>query len=202
VKEAIMWLEAILSRDDLLAILKRLAPVTIHLGEPLSEDESVHVEGVAGVSLLGGEGLRVTCRAWIEWPSLGVTGRVSVDPLTFMLRPSISRTLSGSALLLTPEVEHAELVRFPGSNEEIAERINHRLAEKHLGLSWKFAQVLNDALVLSLLPSRFHSLNTRVSGGRVWVTEEALVLAVSFQPLRHEGFARSTGASPVGAARA
>src|SRR5258708_31068651 len=74
VREAIVWLEAILTRDDLVSIIGRLAPMTISLGESTSDDQSVHLTEVAGVSLVGGEGLRVTCRAWIEWPLLRITG--------------------------------------------------------------------------------------------------------------------------------
>jgi hypothetical protein len=180
-----VWLEAILSRDDLTSIIGRLAPVTIQLGEPASEEEPlVHLREVAGVSLVGGEGLRVTCRAWMEWPLLGIAGRVSIDPLTLMLRPTISKTSAGETLIFTPEVEHAEVVRFPEAIEQVTERINRTLSEKHLGLSWTFAQALNEALSGPSLVRPFDSLNVRVSGGRVWVTEEALVIAASFQPLR------------------
>jgi len=178
-----VWVEAIMSRDDVASIIGRLAPVTIQLGERDSEDESVHVTEVAGVSLVGGEGLRVTCRAWVEWPSLGINGRISIDPLTLMLIPSISRRSTGDALIFTPEVEHADVVRLPGTDEEVTERMNRALSERHVGLSWRFAQILNEAFKRPSLLPPFDSLSTRVSGGRVWVTEDALVIAVSFQPL-------------------
>jgi hypothetical protein len=166
------------------SIIRRLAPVTIQLGEPASEDHLVHLREVAGVSLVAGEGLRVTCRAWIDWSSLGATSRISIDPLTLMLKPTISTTSGGHALIFTPEVELADLVRLPEAVDEVTETINHALSERHVGLCWKFSQLLSEALSGPLLLAPFDSLNIQVSGGRVWVTEEALVIAVSFQPLR------------------
>jgi hypothetical protein len=196
VKEAIVWLEGILSREDLLSIIAGLAPVTIQLGEPSAEGQAVHITEVAGVSLVGGEGLRVTCRAWIELPSLGVTGRISIDPLTLMLKPSISRTSTGPALIFTPEVEHADVLRLPGAIDEVTETINRALSERHIGLSWRFAQELDDAVSRPSILGPLAPLNAHVSGGRVWVTEEALVVAISFQPLqRSEGGLRFKRAS-------
>lgn len=193
-----MWIEAIMSRDDLASIIGRLTPLTIQLGEPDSEGESVHLTEVAGVSLVGGEGLRVTCRAWMEWPALGINGRISIDPLTLMLNPSISRTSTGDALIFTPEVERADVVRLPAAVDEVTERINHALSERHLALSWKFGQALNEAFRAPSLIPPFDSLSACVSGGRVWVTEEALVIAVSFQPLRRsEGDPHPTTTRPV-----
>lgn len=175
-----MWLEAILSLDDLRHALGQLTPVTISLG---SEGAGLYVGAPSNVSLVAGEGLQITCAAELTWPVLGIAVPVVVSEVSFMLTPRIERVDDDVELLaFVPHVAHADFAMLPGMlDRRLTELVNKELDRRKLDLAWNFGKTLTLAFGLpaSLSPLRTMSLNSH--GAMVRVTEEAVVLAISMK---------------------
>ncbi len=174
-----MWLEAILSLDDLRHALAQLTPVTISLG---SEGAGLYVGAPSNVSLVAGEGLQVTCAAELTWPVLGIAVPVVVSEVSFMLTPRIERVDDVELLAFVPHVARADFAMLPGMlDRRLTELVNKELDRRKLDLAWNFGKTLTFAFGLpaSLSPLRTMSLNSH--GAMVRVTEEAVVLAISMK---------------------
>lgn len=174
-----MWVEAIVSRDDFAALTDELLPLTIHLGEAESE-HYVRLKGPAQVSLVQERGLRIKCSADVHWPVLGMEIPIHVESFTVLLTPSVPT--DGDALVVSMQVEDADVAWVPAIlDARIVEAINAALHKKSAELSWHFAETLSHRFGLPPFLQPLYGLDLTVAWGKVRTTNEAMVLAVSFQ---------------------
>jgi hypothetical protein len=197
-----MWLEAVFSREDLQSFVAELLPLKILLSD---EDHHIELADARKVSLVSDQGLRITCRAEVRWPLLGLEVPIRLESVTALLKPLVAHTEAGDSLLFTLEIENIDLALLPSVVDRgIAEKLNVELARRSVELSWNFATTLSHVFELPPSLESVDRLDLRVRWGKVRVTEEAMVMAVSFQPtvVRHDGRAPERTALTRIAARA
>ncbi len=174
-----MWVEAILTKDDLARLVGELLPLSIRLGE----GGSLTLTDPTDVSLLAERGLRVTCKAELHWPVWKIDVPIKLHSLALVVTPTIDRQpdTTSESLVFKLTVEHADFAMVPAViDDELTGRINDALAARHLQLGWNFTRTLSHVFPLPALLQSVDALALRVAWGRVKVTPEALVLAVSF----------------------
>jgi hypothetical protein len=182
-----MWVEAILSRDDLTRLLGEALPLTVRVGDA-SDHHSLSLFDPEVVTLVADRGLRVVCKARVHWPVLGIEVPIVLNSLAVDLRPEIGRTDGHDALFFRVEIAHTDMAGVPAViDRAIADAINARLEEKRDALTWDFSTTLRDVFPLPDLLDPLHGFALEVAWGKVRVTEEAVVLALSFHSrvLRH-----------------
>lgn len=195
-----MWLEAILSRDDLTRILGEALPVAVQLG-----DESAHhtlaLYEPEAVTLEAGRGLRLICKARVHWPLMGIELPIVLHTLTVDLAPEIGRVDGHDALFFRIEVVESDLAGVPAVlDRAIARAINVRLDATRHALKWDFTKTLSAVLGLPEILDPLEGLALEVAWGKIRVTEEAVILAVSFHSqVRRHGDAPTAGATPAAA---
>ena len=172
-----MWVEAILSKEDLAQLVTQFAPVKIRLGE----DGSISVSEPGDITVVPDVGLRVVCKAKLTWPVLGIPLPITLRTVTVILHPKVVKRASGDTLVFTLEIEHADLAGVPTLiDKKITEKVNKALSEENVELAWNFTKALSHVFKLpaSLDPHEAFALG--VAWGQVKVTSDAMVLAVSF----------------------
>ncbi len=170
-----MWLEAILSQDDLMKLVTELLPTTLRLGN----DGDLHLHEVHEVHLVEGEGLRVVCRAKLHWPVLGIPIPVTLNSLDALLLPVVKKQASGDSLVFKLRIEHADLSGVPTSiDDRITTKVNEAL--EHAELTWRFSETLQHVFALPDTIEPATAIALRTAWGEVKITAETLVLAVSF----------------------
>ncbi len=185
-----MWIEAILSKEDLEALVRQFTPLTIHVGDG---DGTLVVSDPERVRLVADEGLRVVCKAKLTWPVLGIKVPISLHSLVVMLRPIVEKRSSGEALVFKVEIEHADLANVPSMiDDRITELINQDLSDKHVELAWSFSKALTHAFKLPRELEPLEAFELIVFWGKTKITDDAVVLAVSFHSAvtRHQEAAR------------
>jgi hypothetical protein len=172
-----MWIEAILTRDDLDRVMGSLCPLKISLGQGgnLLLSEPRDLELVADI------GLRMAVTLEVHWPVLGIQIPVSVRTAVLDVRPEISGETGGNLAfkLHLDEVDIAILPEFV--DRGIVDLVNKELEAKHVELSWSFIQTLSHVFELPEALASARAVDLRAAWGRVKITSEALVLAVSFE---------------------
>ena len=182
-----MWLEAVFSREDLQSLVADLLPLKILLGQG---DHDIELADARDVSLVVDQGVRITCSAEVRWPLLGLELPIRLESVTAMLKPIVAHTEAGDTLLFTLGIEDLDVSLLPCVvDRSIAHKLNIDLARRSVELSWNFAATLSHAFELPSSLESVERLVLRVRWGKVRVTEEAMVMAVSFQPtvVRHDG---------------
>jgi hypothetical protein len=169
-----MWVEAVLLAEDLDRLVTQLTPMTIAVGA------SHLVLSEPGPCVLVPDiGLRVVCKAKVNWPVLGVDVPITARALTLLLRPRIAKREGGDVLVVTLEIEDADLAGVPGFFEErITELVNKELIKKEVELTWGFAEALTHSFSLPEALAPLDSLDLAVMGGRVRIMSDGLGLAV------------------------
>jgi len=171
-----MWIEAILTSDDLNRVIGECCPLTISLGG----GGSLLLSEPRDLALETGVGMRLAVTVEIHWPVLGIQLPVSVRTAVLEVMPAISDETGGSLSfkLHIDEVDISALPEFV--DRGIVDLINMELEAKHVELSWRFLKTLSHAFELpdALLSAR--AIDVRASWGSVKITSEALVMAVSF----------------------
>ena len=184
-----MWVEAILSKDDVTAVITDLCPLTIHLGQDPTEGQYIRLSAPRDISIVEDRGLRFTCHAEIRWPVLGIEVPLGVESLTITLSPAVAPDVGEHVLHFRPQLENIDLSWIPGMfDRRIADKINQELENKHVELSWRFAETLSHRFGLPSLLLPISALDVEVAWGKVRVTSEAMVMAVSFHTrvVRHQ----------------
>jgi len=172
-----MWLEAVFAKDDLTAILERLLPVKLDLGGGWLEARDPR-----DVQLLPDRGLRATCTATVHWPVLGIEVPIAMHALTLVLSPQILPRGGRDVLAFHIEIEHADLTAVPTViDDRITERVNAALAARHFEPSWDFLSALSRKIDAPKALSGIDAFDLAVRWGRLRITEEALVFALSFR---------------------
>jgi hypothetical protein len=172
-----MWLEAVLTKEDLERVLRHLTPCTIRLGE----EGKLHIEETSGVSLVPGRGLRAVCRAKLHWPVLGIDVPVTLRSLIVLVSPVVEQHEAGQALVFKLQIEHVDAAMVPTLiDDRVTAKVNEQLAKKHVELAWGFAKMLSHVFSLPGALEPPTSLALGVKDGAVRVTETSLSFAVSF----------------------
>jgi hypothetical protein len=175
-----MWIEAIVSAEDLRQTLSRFAPVTIHFGDGGGE---LALEAPSHVTLVGDRGARIVCKARLVWPLLGVHVPIAMKSLVVLLCPVIEPQLEGSALVFKLEIEHADFAFVPTFiDNKLTTAINSELAKKRVELSWRYAETLDHVFPMPDALEGVDSLGLVVTDAVVKVTSEGVGLAVSLRP--------------------
>lgn len=173
-----MWLEAIVSLEDFQALAAELLPVRVQLGAADS-DHYLFLSAASQVSLVEGRGLRVVCNAQIRWPVLGMDIPINVDSLTVMLEPSVPN--ESGELFVGVQLEHADVAWVPSMlDKKIVGAINEALQQKNAELAWRFETALSHEFPLPEMLQPVRALGLKAGWGKVRVTGEAMVLAISF----------------------
>jgi hypothetical protein len=176
-----MWVEAVFSIEDLTALMARVVPLKIHIHPEADADHYIELTTATDMALVADQGLRMTTSARIHWPILGIAVPINIDPLRVMIRPAIVRTPGGDALYLSLEIENADVAGVPAfADQAIVDKINGEHAERNVDIAWAFSEMLSHRFDLPATLEPLESLALNVAWGKVRVTEEAMVLAVSF----------------------
>jgi hypothetical protein len=172
-----MWVEAIVSLEDFQSLAAELFPVRVHLGA--DSDHYLFLSAMSEVSLVEGRGLRLVCNAQIRWPVLGMDVPINVERLAVMLEPSVPN--EGGELCLGVQLEHADVAWVPALlDTKIVGAINEALQKRRADLSWNFAKTLSHELPLPEMLQPLRALDLKAAWGKTRVTNEGVVLVVSF----------------------
>jgi hypothetical protein len=193
-----MWVEAILSRDDLTRFLGEALPVTVQLGEE-SAHHSLALYEPEAVTLMPEAGLRLVCKARLHWPLMGIELPIVLHTLTVDLRPEIGRVDDHDALFFRVEIVESDLAGVPAIlDRAIARAINVRLDETRSALKWDFTKTLTAVFRLPEILDPLEGLALDVAWGKVRVTDEAVILAVSFHSkVRRRGDVPNVDEAPI-----
>jgi hypothetical protein len=173
-----MWLEAIVSKEDLLTLLPSLLPLKFDL----SDGGDIFLHDPSGITLVAGSGLRFTCKAKLHYPVLGLKVPVTVSSVSALVRPRIVKAEGGEQLVFGLEVEHVDFAGLPELlDTAITDKITAALRARPLELSWGFQSTLSHTFALPPSLAPLASIGLHAKWGEVRVTEEALVLAVAVQ---------------------
>ena len=179
-----MWLEAIITQEDLVEVLKEFLPVKIYLhkeDEEMDKDRWLLLQPATEVTLVPDEGLRVTCPAEFSWSIAGVSPTIKLDKLRVLLRPEVvDRGARGFTLDFHIKVEEADFHSLPDFiDAKIANTVNAALATKKL--PWHFGEMLTRTVPLGKLFEPVEALNVKVTWGEERIKAEVLVLVISFK---------------------
>jgi hypothetical protein len=173
-----MWLEAILTREDLEEVVREFSPLGIHLGET----GSLLLVAPRDVSLLPGEGLGVKCDATLHWPVLGFDVPVSMRALTVRILPRVEDRPEGATLVFRLQIDHTGVSMLPSFfDDRVTARVNEELEKKHVELAWNFVHTLSHAFDLPPALASSAAFSLKATAGKVKTTESALGLAVDFE---------------------
>jgi hypothetical protein len=175
-----MWAEIIATREDFQRLLQQAFPLTIRLGDPGS-DHSLVLSDLSTVELVPDLGLRVECRARVHWPVLGIEVPVTLRSLTIVLLPSVGRSAEGGdTLVFRVSIERADFSALPSMIDgRVTDAINARLADRNAELEWNFSKALTHTAALPELLEPLDRFAVHPAWGKVRVTEEAVVYAIS-----------------------
>jgi hypothetical protein len=199
-----MWVEAILSKDNVISLVGQFLPMSIHLGENPDDGHYLELFEPREVSLVEELGLRMTCGARIRWPVIGIDLPVTVESVNLLLCPSIPSPPGRDELDFSLKVEGIDFAWAPAIvDDRIADKINLELAKKHALLSWRFGETLSHVFKMPPFLPPLNAVAVKVAWGQVRVTSEAVVLAVSFHSrvLRGEEAYPLPSVAPEGLAR-
>lgn len=175
-----MWLEAIITRDDLVQVLGELLPVKIHLDHDEETDRWLFLHKATQVTLVPDEGLRVVCSAELRWSIAGMSPKVQLDELGLLLRPQVVEKNKGHVLELNIEIEDADIRGLPALiDSAIVKAVNAALSQKKL--VWNFTDALTRTVGLGETFEPIEALKIGVTWGQRRISAEALVLVASFQ---------------------
>jgi hypothetical protein len=177
-KDPGVWIEAVLTVDDLQRVLRDFAPASIRLGE---NGELVLAEPSL-VVLIPELGLRVVCAATLRWPLLGVSVPVAMRSVDVMICPIIERLVDREALVFKLHIEHIDVSLFPAFvDDKITARVNEELAKHHVEFSWQFPKTLSYVFQLPDALLSTSALSLEVVAGTLRVTDTSLAFAVSYR---------------------
>jgi hypothetical protein len=172
-----MWIEAVLAKEDLGKAVADLCPLTIRLGD----DGRLCLSDPRNIELVAERGLRMSVTVEVHWPILGRSVPVSLRCVTLELRPEILRRPEGDTLTFRPELDGVDISMLPAIVDRgIVDLVNAELDKKHIELSWRFTDTLSHVFELPDTLVSARAIDLRAVWGKVKITSEALVLAVSF----------------------
>jgi len=176
-----MWLQAILTADDLMHALHELTPTRIQLDDD-DPSRSLHLDPPTEVRFRDGEGALVRTSATLKWDVVGITVPVVLRSVELLLVPSIEQGIDGAdVLVMQVRLEALDLSALPGFVEDrLRSRINQVLEKPSSFVRWKFTQTLDFKFHLpdAVVPPRDLHLSAR--WGAIRVSEQGFAMAASF----------------------
>jgi hypothetical protein len=173
-----MWLEAILTREDLQDVAARFAPLELRLGD----NGSLLLVEPRDVALMADRGIAVKCDATLHWPVLGFDVPVSLHGLMVHILPSVEERPDGATLVFRLQIDHAGVAMLPSFFDHgVTARLNQELEAKHVELAWNFVDTLSHVFKLPPSLASAAAFSIKATAGRVKATETALGLAVDFE---------------------
>jgi|GEM_PF-1364463 hypothetical protein len=173
-----MWLEAILTREDLQGVAEKFSPLKLLLGD----SGTLLLLAPEEVSLIADKGIVVKCDATLHWPVLGFEVPVSMRGLLVHVLPSVEERPDGATLVFRLQIDHAGVAMLPSFfDHTVTARVNQALTEKGVELAWNFVKTLSHVFGLPASFASAAGLSLKATAGRVKTTETALGLAVDFE---------------------
>ncbi|WP_437274826.1 hypothetical protein WME90_26635 [Sorangium sp. So ce375] len=175
-----MWLEAIITREDLAQILGEFLPVKIHLDNDEETDRWLYLGKATNIALAEDLGLRVTCPAELQWSIAGVNPTIRLDELKVLICPEIIERNKGNVLAFNVELEEADIRGIPSIlDHTVMKAVNAALANKRP--EWNFTKTLTHTVGLPPNLDPIEGLHIGVAWGKRRISQDALVLVVSFK---------------------
>src|SRR5580704_18352473 len=161
----LMWIEAILTRDDFVKALNDLCPLQIRLGH----GGSLVVSEPNAIELVQGVGLRTTVTAAIHWPVLGVSFPITVRAVTLEVMPLILAREDGSEkLAFKLRLDQLDFSLLPSFlDQTVVDRINEELEARHVELAWDFMRTLSHVFELPAELASARGIELKVAWGKV-----------------------------------
>jgi hypothetical protein len=173
-----MWLEAILTREDLQEVVQEFSPLEIRLGD----SGSLLLVAPSDVSVIPGQGVGVKCDATLHWPVLGLDVPVSMRALTLRVLPRVENRPQGATLVFRLQIDHTGVAMLPSFfDDRVTARVNEELEQKHVELAWNFVDALSHVFRLPPALASASAFVLTATAGKVEATETALGLAVNFR---------------------
>jgi hypothetical protein len=173
-----MWVEALLAKDDLNRAITDFCPLKINL----EKGGNLVISDPCNLELIAGVGLRMSVTVEVHWPILGIQIPVSVRSATLDVRPQILAKQEGEVLTFKLHLDDVDLSMVPEFVDRgIVDLVNAELEAKHVELSWSFMKTLSHVFALPDALASASGIHLRAMWGRVKITDEAIVLAVSFR---------------------
>lgn len=179
-----MWLQAIFTTADLANVLHQLTPLKVTMGGEDTPGRALFLGRPRAVELLPGRGLRFSCRARVAWRVVGVKLPVKIHKVTVTLEPRIERRGARDVLAFRVRVEDLDVAAVPAFlDAPIRDRLNKALRDVDHDFAWDFLDTLSFHFGLPAAMLTAETFDLSASWGEVKVTDEAVVLAVSFRSL-------------------
>ena len=175
-----MWLQAALSRADLVTFAERLFPVHLALEEDDESGRHLYLGQPRTLEFVVGEGLRIELRARVRWPLLGIDLPIDVPSVTAMLRLRMAHVDGEDVFAFEPELEALDVSHLPGFVDRgLMKAINAAIAEDHAALTWRFTQTLDFHLRIPEAASHARRVRLAAKWGDVRVTEDGVTIIAS-----------------------
>jgi hypothetical protein len=190
-----MWVEAILTQEDLREFLEHLVPVTFRLGE----QADLCLDAPFVLSLTPEKGISVACHGKLQWPLFGVNVPATLDSLVLLVRPAVEAREGGHVLVFKLQIETAAIAFLPAViGRRLVSRVNEELAKEHLELGWNFGKTLTHLFPLPRSIDPAEALLVEVTDGTAKITETAVGFAVAFKTaVRRRGGGKRRRAVPT-----
>jgi hypothetical protein len=176
-----MWLQAIITADDLMHALAELTPTRIRLDDD-DPDRAFELDPPTEVRFRANEGAVVRTSARLRWDVIGIKLPVTLRSVQVLLIPSIECDAQGNDLLvLQARIEEVDLTALPGFlDSALKDRINAALERPSSFVRWRFIRTLDFHFHLpqSVQPER--DLHLAARWGATRVSEQGFVMAASF----------------------
>jgi hypothetical protein len=174
-----MFIEALIPRDELRSFLARALPLTIRL-DAAEVSHFLALSDLAEVAIVPDVGVRLVCEAHLHWPVLGIDAPLALNALRVLLIPEVKSSPAGESLVFRIAVEHVDIPGVPTVfDETIARAVNERLAAHRVEVPWDFSRTFANVVPLPSMLVELDALTLGAAWGKVKITEEALVFAVS-----------------------
>lgn len=189
-----MWIEASLTKEDLVDIAKKFAPLEIRLGD---KGGFLRLTDPREVYLIPTVGLHLVCSGHLSWPVLGMKVPVKLHSLRVRVRPEIDKRVGGDVLEIKLDVEHVDVAAIPELvDDTITDVINRELARQEMRLAWDFTTTLTHVFSLPTSFANPRLLALNVIGGHLRIAEDALVLAIAFESDTDRALSQRIGEYP------
>jgi hypothetical protein len=173
-----MKLQAVFSRDEVVAFATQWLPLKLQLGDPKKDERYLLLSDPKTIDLVPQRGLRIACRAQIRWPVLGINVPITARNLSVLMTPSIVQVEGQPALAFLPRIEQADLSGVPSRLDgTLTEAVNRALAER-VKPTWPFGASFTRSIPMPAVLSTTASIDLGVHAGEVHVTAEAFTFAV------------------------
>jgi hypothetical protein len=176
-----MWLQAIITADDLMHALAELTPTRIRLDDD-DPDRAFELDPPSEVRFRANEGALIRTSARLRWDVVGIKVPVALRTVDALLVPSIERDADGNDLLvLQARIEDLDLSALPGFLDgKLKDRINAALERPSSFLRWRFIRTLDFHFHLPEKVQPPRDLRLAARWGATRVSEQGFVMAASF----------------------